>query len=321
MNRLTLIIVFILITPCVYALDSVSLNVGTLVGSQWKLEGIKIALTDLVQHPQKLALTIAQLSLPKPFNDLNLVNIRCTSFTWQYKELLCKQGRATMHSKRWQSPTADFSFHVTEKHSSFKLTDLHLAGGIIAVDGEVQGEQWRLQINAKAVDGKLIHQLLPQDRFKLKAGKINLMLNASGSHALVNEFILTTGLNGLTGQTKDGRLATEALMLESTLIAQNNNGLWQWQSHFDVNGGAMYVEPLYLEAAGQNIILDAQGNWNASNKRVEINSATYQHSKVGVLSGSAIVQYKDGASIEKAELSLLSDNLQDLSAMYLKPFF
>ena len=259
MIRLILAIIFILITPAANALDSVSLNVGTLAGSQWKLEGINIALTDLPQNPQKLALTVAKLSLPKPFNDLNLVNIHCTAFTWQNKELLCEQGRAKMRSKRWQSPTTNFSFHVTEKRSSFKLTDLRLAGGTVAVDGEEQGEQWQLHIDAKAVDGKLIQQLLPQEHFKLKAGKINVKLNASGSHALVKEFTLTAGLNGLTGQTKDGRFAAEALMLEATLNAENYNGLWQWQSHVDVNGGALYADPLFLEAAGQHIVWDATG--------------------------------------------------------------
>ncbi|HEY8097262.1 MAG TPA: C4-dicarboxylate ABC transporter [Methylobacter sp.] len=332
--KMALVIIVALTTPTANALDSVSLNVGTIARNQWQLEGINIALTDLSQNPQKLALTIAKLSLPKPFNDLNLVNIRCTAFTWQNKELLCKQGKAEIHSKQWQSPTADFSFHVTEKRSSFKLTDLHLAGGIVAVEGEEEGEQWQLQINAKALDGKLIQQLLPQERFKLKAGKIDVKLNASGSHAQVKEFTLTTGLKDLTGQSKDGRLATEALMLETTLTAKNitavcdscpslslEEGIWQWQSHTNINGGALYVEPLYLEATGQNIALDAQGDWSASNKQVEINSLSYRHSKIWELSGSATVQYKDGASIEKAELSLTSGNLQGLSATYLKPFF
>jgi len=314
-------IFFLLTTPAVYALDSVSLNVGTIAGTQWKLEGVNIALTDLQQNPQKLTVTVAKLSLPKPFNDFNLVNIRCSSFTWQNKELLCEQGRAKVRSKHWQSPTTHFSFHVTEQRSSFKLTGLRLAGGTVAVDGEEQGEQWQLYIDAKAVDSELIQQLLPQEHFKLKAGKINIKLNASGSHALVHEFTLTAGLNGLTGQTKDGRFAAETLMLESTLDAKNYNGLWQWQSHIDVNGGALYVEPLYLESAGQHIILDAQGDWDASNNSVKINAAHYKHSNVGEINGNATVQYKDGAIIEKARLSLNSDNLQDVSAIYLKPFF
>ena len=325
--RLILAILFILITPIAHSLDSVSLNVGNIAGTQWQLEGINIALTDLAQNPQKLALTIAKLSLPKPFNDLSLVNIRCTAFTWQNKELLCEQGRAEIRSKRWRSPTANFSFHVTEKRSSFKLTDLHLVGGSVAIDGEERGEQWRLRIDAKAVDGKLLQQLLPQNRFKLKAGKINIKLDASGSHASIKDFTLITQLNSLTGQSKDGRFAAEALMLESTLSAKNqskntshNNGLWQWQSHVEVNGGAFYIDPLYLEASGQNMMLDAQGGWDAANQQVEIKSASYRDAKAGELSGSAVVQYKNGASIERAQLSLDSNSLQDLSAIYLKPF-
>jgi len=341
---MTLVIIFTLITPAANALDSVSLNAGTITGSQWQLEGVNIALTNLAQTPQKLALTVAKLSLPKPFNDLNLVNIRCMSFTWQNKELLCEQGRAEIRSKRWQSPSANFSFHVTEKRSSFQLSDLHLAGGTIAVNGEERGDQWQLQIDAKAVDGKLIQQLLPRQRFKLKAGKANLKLNAAGSHSLVREFALTAGFSGLTGQTKDGRFATEALVLETTLNGKNisascdkcpsfpqgevfqkklnqHNGIWQWQSHIELKGGALYAEPLYLEAAGQNIVLDARGDWNASNKQIEISAASYQHSKIGELNGSATVQYKNGASLETAQLSLNSDNLQNLSAIYLKPFF
>ncbi|MGZ8239250.1 MAG: hypothetical protein ACXW00_11020, partial [Methylobacter sp.] len=188
--RLILIIVFILISFTANALDSVSLNVGTLAGTQWKLEGINIALADIQHNPQKLTLTIAKLSLPKPFNDLNLANIRCTSFTWQNKELLCEQGKAKIQSKQWQSPSTNFSFHVTEQRSSFILTSLRLAGGIVAIDGEEQDELWRLHIDAKAVDGKLIQQLLPQEHFKLKAGKINVKLNAYGSHARVHEFTL-----------------------------------------------------------------------------------------------------------------------------------
>ena len=367
-RRLPWVIVFILLTPTANALDSVSLNVGTMAGSQWKLEGVNIALINLAQTPQKMALTVAKLSLPKPFNDLNLVNIRCTSFTWQNKELLCKQGRAEIHSKRWQSPTANFSFHVTEKHSSFQLSDLQLAGGTIAVNGEERGSQWQLQIDAKAVDGKLIQQLLPQQRFKLKAGKANIKLNAAGSHSLVSEFALTAGFYGLTGQTKDGQLATEALVMETTLNGKNisasgdkcpslpqdigicttflshkyngmqidlalspvgegwgeknkNNSIWQWQSHIEFKDGALYAEPLYLEATGQNIALDIQGDWNASNKQVEIKTARYQHSTVGELNGSATFQYNEGASLEKAQLSLNSANLQNLSAIYLKPFF
>jgi len=321
MIRTILAVVLVLSSLTATALDDVSLNVGTIESRRWKLAGIQIDLTDLANNPQKLTLTINKLSLPLPFNDLNLINIHCSSFTWQNNELLCTQGRAHVRSKRWQSPAANFSFHIREKHSTLKLTDLQLADGTVSIDAEERGKQWQVQINAKAVDSALIQKLFQPAIFELKGGRISFKLNASGSHALIEDFTLTAELNGLTVQTKDGRFAAEALSLDTRLEAQNNKGLWQWQSHSRFNGGALYIEPFYLEADRQSIGLDAQGNWSDKNKRAEIKSASYKHATALALSGSAIVKYEKKVTLEKADLTLHSDDLQKLSALYLKPFF
>lgn len=321
MIRLILSIVFVLTSCTASALDSVSLDVGILEANNWKLEGIQIALTDLAKSPQKLTLSIDKLSLPLPFNDLSLINIHCSAFTWQNEELLCTQGRAQMQSKRWQSPGANFSFHIKEKHSSLKLTDLQLADGSVSIAAEERGDQWQIQINAKTVDGALIQKLFQPVNFELKNGDIDFKLNASGNYELIRDFTLDTKLNGLTVQTKDGRFATERATLQSKLEAHKHRGLWQWQSHSNFKGGALYIEPLYLEANGQSVVLDAQGNWSDQNKRAEIQSASYKHAKALELNGSAIVQYDKGVKLEKADLSLHSDDLQKLSAIYLKSFF
>ncbi|MDD1642803.1 MAG: YdbH domain-containing protein [Methylococcaceae bacterium] len=321
MIKLILTVIIFLTSFTATALDGVSLDIGAIESGNWKLQGIQIVLTDLANNPQKLTLTINKLSLPLPFNDLNLINIHCSSFTWQNNELLCTQGRAHVRSKRWQSPAANFSFHIREKHSTLKLTDLQLADGTVSIDAEERGKQWQVQINAKAVDSALIHKLFQPAIFELKGGRISFKLNASGSHALIEDFTLTAELNGLTVQTKDGRFAAEALSLDTRLEAQNNKGLWQWQSHSRFNGGALYIEPFYLEADRQSIGLDAQGNWSDKNKRAEIKSASYKHATALALSGSAIVKYEKKVTLEKVDLTLHSDDLQKLSALYLKPFF
>ena len=301
-------------------MNGVSLNVGTIESSGWKLQGIHITLSDLANNTQKLTLTVNTLSLPKPFDDLNLINIHCSSFTWQNKELLCTEGRAQIRSKQWQSPATNFSFHIREKFSTLKLSDLHLADGAVTIDAEERDNQWQIQINATEVDSTLIQKMFQSANFELKGGRINFKLDASGSHALIGNFSLATELNGLTVQTKDGRFATEALTLNTRLEAQNNEGLWQWQSHSRFKDGALYIEPFYLEA-GQSMVLDAQGNWNVMNKRAEIKSVSYKHATALALSGSAIIQYDKNVKLEKADLSVQSDDLQKISAIYLKPFF
>ena len=303
------------------ALDTLSLDVGSLEASSWKLQGIQIALTGLAENPQKLTLSIKELNLHKPYNDLSLINIHCSSFTWQNKELLCNQGHAQVLSERWQSPATHFSFHVRKNHSSLKLTDLQLAGGALTIDAEERGNQWWIQIIAKGVNGNQIQKLFQPADYELKSGHIDVKLNASGSHELIDEFTLIMSLNGLTAQTRDGRFATEKATLGLKLEAQKNKGLWQWHNLSSFKNGAIYIEPFYLEVDGQTITMDAQGNWNGVNKRAEIKSVSYQHAKALALSGSAIVQIDKNVKLEKADLSLRSDDLQKLSAIYLKSFF
>jgi len=89
----------------------------------------------------------------------------------------------------------------------------------------------------------------------IKSWPDQFQVECVGRYALIENFNLTTGLHGLTGQSKDGRFATEALTLKTRLEARNEKGLWQWQSHTRINGGALYIEPLYLETNKQPIVL------------------------------------------------------------------
>lgn len=321
MPRFILAVVLFLFSATAAALDNASFTIGSMEAGGWKLQGIHVALTDLSKNPQKLIVTIKQLRLPKPFDDLNLVNIQCTSFSWQANELLCTQGRAKLSSKQWQSPTANFSFHIKDKHSTLKLTRLQLAGGLISVNAEEQDNQWKLRINAKGVDAELLQKLFKPVPFTLKSGRVNLQLSASGHHSLIDYFSLTSEINGMTVQTKDGKFATEALTLQTKLKAQNHQDLWQWQSQTRFTDGALYVEPLYLEANQQPLIFAAQGNWSSNKTRVNIIYANYQQANTLAINGRAIVDYDKGIKLEQAGLSLHSDDLQKLSAIYLKPFF
>jgi hypothetical protein len=316
-----LAVILFLFSATATALDNASFTIGSMEAGGWKLQGIHVALTDLFKNPQKLTVTIKQLRLPKPFDDLNLVNIQCSAFNWQANELLCTKGRAKLSSKQWQSPTADFSFHIKDKHSTLTLTRLQLAGGSISVNAEEQDSQWKIRINAKAVDSTLVQKLFKPAPFTLKSGHVNLQLSASGHQSLIDYLSLTSEIKGMTVQTKDGKFATEVLTLQTKLKAQNHQDLWQWQSQTRFTGGALYVEPLYLEANQQPLIFAAQGNWSSNNNRVNIIYANYQQANTLAINGRAIVDYGKGIKLEQAGLSLHSDDLQKLSAIYLKPFF
>ncbi len=320
-RKLILAIIFISIPASAHALESLTLQAGSLNATNWKLEDISIALTDVMATPQKLTLLISKLELPNPFNDLSLVDIHCSSFTWQNKELVCHQGKAKLRSKQWLSPEANFSFHFRENHNAIKLTDLQLLSSDFAIEAEETGYQWNLQINAKHVNSQLFHKLVQTESIQLKEGSLNFRLNASGSHSQISRLKLDAELNKLTVQTPSGQFATEKLTIDTHLEAQNQKNLWQWQIHTQMKSGALYAEPIYLEAGKPKINLTAQGIWDSLNHRIEISSANYQHSLTAEVNGNATIQLNKGVVLEKAAISLKSKDLQTLTDIYLKPFF
>lgn len=321
MARLILILVLVSIPHLAHALAGFSLNIKSINTAGWNLQGVKLLLAGSDQAAQNIALTIDQLNLPKPFNDLKLVDIRCNAFSWRNGELLCQEGRAGVASPRWHSPSTRFFLRIKKNHGSLKLTDLRLAGGITTITGDQQGGQWRVQIHAQGINSQLLHTLLQPESIELTGGRVNVNANITGSNAQINDVDLSADGHDLTGQTKDGRFATEKLALTTQLKARNLNGVWRWQNQIQLKAGAVYAEPVYLDTNGQDISLKTEGDWNIAQKSMTLSSLRYQHARTAVLKGNAVIQYRNGLKIAKAGLSLRSDDLEQFSAVYLSPLF
>ncbi|MEQ1529582.1 MAG: C4-dicarboxylate ABC transporter [Methylococcales bacterium] len=313
-------LLFLLSLPfAAHALDNVVLRMKSLQAQDWRLEDISVALTDIKLDKQQLTLTIDSLRLPKPFDDVRLLNIRCSDFSWQNQELICKQGRAELHSKRWQSPAANFSFHIKENDNVLTLTDVRVAGGRINLQATEQSAGWQLQVHAKGLQLSLLGQLIGADLVELKSGRGQLKLEASGSGPLVDTVTMTAALGEATGQSKDAVIAAERAKVKVVANAGRVSSGWQWQSHMDVHGGALYVQPFYLDTQQHAIAVDGQGLWQADNQQLYIQSLRYHHDNTGTLQGNALLDFHKQLTIDNARFSISSANLENASPVYLQP--
>ncbi|NOU23670.1 MAG: C4-dicarboxylate ABC transporter [Methyloglobulus sp.] len=308
------------------AVDKGTLDVSAITGKDWKLEGVTLAVIDLNQKKPQFLLSATKLTLPKPFNDLSLADIQCNDFTWDQYELHCNQGRASVRSAYWQSPTTNFSFHLSPKLNSFKLEDTRLAGSHLSLDAVMNGENWQGKVKAEHISNKLIDKLfqskpLKQKQAHKKQGSLNLTGTFSGKQDTMQAFNFTAEVEGLTDQAEDGKVAVEKLNLLSQWEGKKAKENWVWQSESKLLGGALYVDPVYLEAGVQPITLNAQGVWNNNTKKADIQTFTYQHPDVGVLSGSANAYYRNGIKFENVDVALKSNVLQGLLTTYINPFF
>lgn len=324
--KLCFFIALWLIVHAVYAIDTAELDAGSIAGKDWKLEGVTLAFIDLNQKKPQFRMSATKLTLPKPFHDLFLADIRCNDFTWDQDELHCNQGRASVRSAYWQSPTTNFSFHLSPKLNSFKLEDARLAGSRLSLDAVMNGENWQCKVKAEHISNKLVDKLSQskppkQKQAQVKQGSLNLTGTFSGKQDTMQGFNLTAEVEGLTNQTADGKVATEKLNLQTHWEAKKSKEDWVWQSESKITGGALYVDPVYLEAGLQPIVLNTQGFWHTKSKKADILSFTYQHPDVGLLSGKGMAYYRDGIKIDKADVTLHSETLQSLLTIYINPFF
>ncbi|MBK8814520.1 MAG: C4-dicarboxylate ABC transporter [Methylococcaceae bacterium] len=319
-------ILFCLFLTTANAIDTAMMDVAKITSTTWNLEGVKLSLEDINKKNSQLILSATKLTLPKPFNDLSLADIHCDKLVWTQNEMDCLQGKASVKSVYWQSPSTDLTFHLNSKSSTFQLANARLGDSRLSLNAEFKGNDWRIQAEAKHVNKALLNKLSPLMSLKsklafIKQGSLNLSATLSGRDDKVLAFDVTAKINGVTGQTEDGKMAAENTNLQLHLKGNALNGLWHWQGESRLLGGALYVDPVYLEVTGQPISVNAQGTTNLVTSFTDIQSFSFQQPDVVRVSGSAQGSFSKQVHVDKADVVLHSDTLQSLLTTYINPFF
>lgn len=286
----------------------------------WQLQNVTIGLNGIEKKSPQLQLTIQKLFLPKPFDDLKLLQVQCSQFTWGNNEIHCLQGTAKLQSKLFNAPRCHFSFHISEKQSQFEILQLKLLDGSFDLKGSGQDKNWQLNLNGKQIGLKVLHQLLfPQ--LKLTSGKVSLNGKVQGNLLDLKKINLQAQTDNLSIQTADGSKATEALNLVLNFNATKTQPkLWLWESDIIFQHGNLYIDPLYLENKDTAISLQGQGYWDQAKQTIELNQAKFNHPKVGFISANGFIKHQPKFSIETASLYFNLADLAAASSIYLTPF-
>ncbi|MGR9043814.1 MAG: C4-dicarboxylate ABC transporter [Gammaproteobacteria bacterium] len=296
-----------------------SLTIDRVETEGWKLQGIELALSDLTGHPQRLTLSIKRMNLPEPFDQIDFVNVNCLDFSWGNEEMICNRGDAEIHNPFLQTPHVRFSFHIRQHRSEFHVGQVKLGGGELTFDGEATGRRWRLKGAAGSIDVGVFQRFLPPD-YETSQGRISADFDVEGTVSGLDKMVVTMILDKLSGQAKDGRKAAEDAVLAASLRAQRERGLWRWLSRVEFRNGALYFEPLFLEAVPEAIALNTAGVWDVHSQRAEIGYLHYQHPGAGEVTGHGTVGFSGEILLERAKLTLSTTDLKTLSTTYVTPF-
>ncbi len=316
MAKYLFLLLIIMTSTSAYALELITLKLKQLEMQNWQLQGIEVSLGAMSQQKQQLGLAIQKLGLPKPFNDLKLVDIRCEQFSWSDTKIHCQQGNASIQSKRFNSPRFNFSFLISEAKSQFSINHLELLQGIFNLHATLNLDQWDIELKGQKVGLKLLQQLLIP-KHKLAKGFVNFTINTHGKGLEPIKISANISINQLSIQSKDGKKATESLTLATTLKATQYKKSWYWQQTSIFKQGKLYIEPLFLENKNTAVSLNSNGWFDTINQQLEINKIRFIHPEIASIDAYATIKFKPKFNLVTAKAHAQIESLQQLSATYL----
>ncbi len=309
----------LLMTAPVAAIDTATLAMAQLKSQGWQLQGIKIQLSTPAQHTPQFQLIIQTLSLPKPLNDLKLLNIHCTQFLWQKRQISCIHGVAQLQSKTFASPRLNFSFAITPAYSQFHIQQLKLFSGQFDIQGSAQQGKWQLRLNGAHCGLTVLHDLLfPQ--LKLSSGTLDLQAKAMGNWHGAQQIKAQMQAKNLSLQTADGKKAGEHLALTAQVNAAQVNKQWLWQTDNFFHSGNLYIEPFYVENKSTRISLSGRGYLDIAQHKIDIDSIKFTHPHIATLTATANLHYAPTVEVTRGKVYAHVSDLAAASQVYIAPF-
>jgi hypothetical protein len=321
MQKLLVFVCLLFLLIDVFAIDKVSFDTELLSGKDLRIENAVVTIAKVAASNQSLTLTADRMVLPKPFNDIRLVNIQCPKFIATAVEISCDQGRAQMTSAYWQSPKTRFSFRFTETKQIIVLSDTVLGASKLELEAEIQKRGWQLRLKADNIGKDLLQKVLPVKALPMQTGRLRINAMVTGQLYDIRSFDITATGHDINGQSDDGKYAAEKLVLTTTIHGTKKAQLWSWQQQTKLEKGSLYADPVFLTVGDKPIVFTADGYWHNLNRQVEINHFTYQHPDICELNGQASISYAKALFVDKASINGHSRGLQKLVAVYITPYF
>ena len=301
-----------------YALDQFSFGLAHIAAEKWQLEGVSFSFSGILENTQQLNLNIQSLSLPEPFDSIKLVNIHCPEVKVQEDRLECQKGLADVESDWLNSSKIPFSFFLSEKSSRLSLGQIKIAGGSVNLVVKLEDGRWKTRLQATNLEANVIQKRLKLGLFEQLKGKLSMVVNAKGKDNELSSFDADIDLNQWQAQTKDGQIATEKLKLAATIQAEKKGKTWRFNAQTDFQEGAIYAEPVYLEAGSQPIVVEFSGDFQEQSKNFGLDNINISHPNVLSLSA----QGKFGLNgVVDATVALQVDDLKTASEVYIQPLF
>lgn len=321
MGALFVSIAFVIATWPVSALELV-LAVGEVEGSGWSAEDINLEISYDEPAHATLHATAGLVRLPPPIGEVRAVRIDCSEAVVTAASARCTRGLARLQHPLIKDVAFPVEFtYATPNQVGLNIRQLPLASGSANVQLESKDARWRLSLKGDGLDVAALATVaavkLPADM--TTTGTLALNLAAAGDGAGPRKVILSAVLEALGFTNAASTRVGESLALKVNLDARHAAQGWAFEGDLNWNGGQLYVEPLFLDAAERRLRIAAKGEWRAPEQVLAIEQLKLD--QAGVMSAQGLADIDlESAQVRGAQIELIEAQAAGLYDIWLQPF-
>lgn len=305
------------------AMDAISFSVDSITTDEFALKNATLIISHLDQAPTQISLQSATLILPllpSPFDTLTALDINCRQFIWAENHVACSDGQGRLNSENFKTQVFDFSFEIKNSKSQFTVNRLLLFDGVVSLYAQESEEQWLVRIKAQGVDIEELKSLLNLGELTINQGVLDFEMALNGRQENSQALFFTALLKKLSVQDQQGKLASEALELQTEFRAVKQQSGWQWYTTHLLTGG-LYLQPVFLQLKHNSALtLSSKGFWLPGQKQIDVLQLNLEHHYHFDMQGNAQLNYQTGLTVEQGEFTLNIAQLKSATPIYLLPF-
>lgn len=307
------------------ALDRIDIALGDLQGAGWHAQALALHIDVPPADALSGEIALGELVLPAPLGSLGSVRVRCGTLTYDEAGLRC-QGRVDIARLLGEAVQADAQivYEAANGRVQAVVQDLRFAGGLWRLDAQLQDGRWRLSAQGRRIDAAdtlaALQRVQPASDYTLK-GRVDLEAQLQGDADGIATARFSLAGDALDIANAKGTQAGEKLRLDIAGNGQRRGADWQGDVRIALSGGALFVDPLYLEPSPASAVkLHSRFDWSPAQQRLRLSALTLDHA--GVARAQADMQLRFGATMvfDAVDLELQEVQFPGAYLNYLQPW-
>ncbi|MGB5637518.1 MAG: hypothetical protein WBM63_00235 [Sedimenticolaceae bacterium] len=306
---------------CVAALEF-GFAVDDIEAEGWGAQGISIALSSDSAGVFASVIQVARLDLPDGRGSIQGLKLDCAQIVQSDAAWQCAKG--TLSAQDSPIETQDTTWQGSLKPGGdwqIAIERLSLGRGSIALELSAQSGNWAAEVRAHQLPvGRLaeLSRAIELPPWGIK-GQLSGRLLAEGSSAGLSSLAADLVTDQIAYASADGLNAAENLVLKTELKARLLETGWSFQAGLAWPRGALYADPVFLDAGEAALTATASGIWQADPGLLRFDSWSIGLADTVGLSGTGRLQGPDMA-VTDLTIVARSDRAGRLYKALLQPY-